>query len=442
MSMGRICFGYVGVRYNETPLSVREGVSFTDTKKIELMGKLQRDGAVQCMVLSTCNRSGIFYFCDREEYFGKIRAGFESMFSNLDLTPYLQERQGEDAMAYLFRVAAGLESLVLGEDQILGQVVEALEFSQTMGFAGKELNKVVRDAISCAKKIKTEFKISEKPLSVAYIGVQKLDECCEGGIQGKNVLVLGSGKTAMLALTYVREHGPARIYLCNRTFSRARELGGHFPDVTVEDYSRRYKVMAECDIIVSATASPHLVVTRERYVREVLCTPGAGAALDPAGPAAPVGDSRVRCFLDLATPRDVDGELAELPTVKILDMAFLEKITEENRSERKRLAEGSQPLVERAVRETAEWLYMSRMDGTIESLQKRCCGIVDDSCAYLNRKLELTGREQKIVRNVLNSSLQRLLKEPIRELKHLDTEEEQEAYKEMIQRLFQTGEQK
>ncbi len=149
-----------------------------------------------------------------------------------------------------------------------------------------------------------------------------------------------------------------------------------------------------------------------------------------------VQDGVKRYFLDLAAPRDIDQRLAGYPGIRIIDMDTLQDIARQNQRERERLAGESASMIRDAVAETKEWFHISRMDETIESLQKRCHAIVEDSYAYLERKLELTDREQKLVRKVLNASLQRLLREPIRELKQLDTEEEQEEYKEMIQRLF------
>ena len=234
--------------------------------------------------------------------------------------------------------------------------------------------------------------------------------------------MIGSGRTAELALVYLREYGPERIYVCSRTMRRAGKLREHFPELVVIPYEDRYQFLSECDVILSATASPHLVVVREEYERQVRTEKG-----------------NTRYFLDLAAPRDIDRRLGELPEVTMIDLDSLQEITEQNRRERERLAEESNTLIRDAVAETEEWFHISRMDGTIESLQKRCRDIVEDSCAYLDRKLDLGGREQRIVKKVLNASLQRLLRDPIQELKQLDSEEEQEWYREMIQRLFATG---
>lgn len=174
------------------------------------------------MILSTCNRSEVYFLFETENQFDIVCGIYEEMFSEAVPGEYMISMCSEAAMEYLFRVAAGLESLVLGEDQILGQVKEALDFSRTMGYDGKELNKIVRDAITCAKKIKTQFKISERPLSVSYIGIRMVEE--HTGIAGKSVLLIGSGKTSLLALKYLKEYGAGKITVCSRTFSHAGRL--------------------------------------------------------------------------------------------------------------------------------------------------------------------------------------------------------------------------
>lgn len=408
-------FGFLGINYKKAQLDIRDKTSFTDNKKIEFLQQAENMGIEQCMVLSTCNRSEIYYFYEKETERAAVKELYQQMFPDIDLKNYLTEFYGVEAISYLYRIAAGLESLVLGEDQILGQVKEALDFSRTVGYSKKELNKVVRDAVTCAKKIKTELKVSEKPLSVSYIGIQKLNELC--GIAGKTILVIGSGKTAVLALKYIYEYGAGCVLLCSRTLAHAKELREQFPDIGVIEYEMRYQAMEQCDIVISATSSPHRVVKKGRF--EV---------------------RRPMAFLDLATPRDVDTALLTEEGVQLLNLDTLQQIAAENQKERERLVEESRSMIEDAIKETLEWLKTSRMDATIESLQERCDEIVEDSFAYLNRKIEFGVREQKILRKVLNASLQRLLKEPIQELKQLETREEQEAYKELVHRLFQIQE--
>lgn len=408
-------FAYLGIDYKEAPPEIRNQTGFTDAMKLAFFQRADAAGVEQCMVLSTCNRSEVYYLSAQDGQCARMRQIYEETFPQADLGSWLRASEGEEAMAYLFRVTAGLESMVLGEDQILGQVRDALDYARTMGYSGKELNKIVRDAVTCAKRIKTKLRISEKPLSVSYIGIRRLEECC--GIAGKRVLVIGSGKTASLALTYISEYSGVQVTACSRTYAHAKRLREEYPEIGIIPYEERYHAMADCDIVVSATSSPHVVVRREQF--------------DPVRPVV---------FLDLASPRDVDPAFAQEPLARLINLDTLMEIVAKNRRERERLVEAAGGLIAEDLRETAEWLALSRMDATIESLQQRCSGIVEDSFTYLNRKLELSPREQKLVKKVLNASLQRLLREPIQELKRADVgEEQQEEYRRVVGQLFRIG---
>lgn len=403
-------FGYVGINYKNANQDVRDKVSFTDNQKIDFMQKASDRGVEQCMVLSTCNRSEVFFLAETADV---IRILYEETFTAMETSSYLDCRSGDEALCYLFRVAAGLESMVLGEDQILGQVKDAFELAQTLGHTGKELNKVVREAVTCAKKMKTELKISEKPLSVSYVGIQQLKDVF--GIAGKKALVIGSGKTAVLALRYLYEYEIAAVTVCSRTFAHARELLEEFPGIEIVPYEKRYEKMKDCDIVVSATASPHLVVKAE-------C----------------VEIDRSMAFLDLASPRDVDPAIAD--AALLLNLDSLDRIVEHNYKEREALVQQGQSMIDEALAETKEWLNATGVDATIESLQQKCDEIVSDSYEYLNRKLDLSAREQKIVKKILKASLRRLLREPILEMKQIESKEQQEEYQKVVRQLFQIEE--
>ena len=406
-------FGYIGINYKNADQDIRDGVSFTDNGKIDFMEKAADAGISQCMVLSTCNRSEVYYLVQNTEEHKTMERLYRGNFSAICLDEYLDFRSGKEAIAYLFRVTAGLESMVLGEDQILGQVKEACELSQTLGYTGKELNKIVRDAVTCAKKMKTQLHISEAPLSVSYVGIQQLN--AHFGIQGKRALLIGSGKTAVLALRYLYEYKAKCVTVCSRTFSHAKELLGEFPELNIVPYEKRYEAMKNCDIVVSATASQHIVVRRE--------------CVELTHPMA---------FLDLASPRDIDMQLKDVAL--LLNLDSLNAIVAKNQATRERLVQQGQGMIEEALQETIDWLGSTGVDATIESLQQRCAEIVEDSYSYLNRKLDLTTREQKILKKILKASLHRLLREPILEMKQLESKEQQEEYQKVVRQLFQLEE--
>lgn len=405
-------FGFCGINYKNAGLDIRDIVTFTDTRKMELSGRLEENGIVQCMVLSTCNRSEVYYFYENPGEPEIVRKIYQELFSQVDLGTCMSHLEGEEAVKYLFRVASGMESQVLGEDQILGQVRDAFDFSKTMGYSRKELNRVVRDAITCAKKLKTELKVSGIPLSVSYVGIKQLEKEC--GIADKNVLIIGSGQTAALALRYVYAYGAKEITICNRTPAHARELKTEFPDIYIGDFEDRYDIMKKCDIVISATSSPHVVIKEDRCIinREVY-------------------------FLDLAAPRDIEVSIKNHRNCHLINLDMLEEIVQENRKERETLMEQGQEIINQSAAETLNWLLTTRVDETIQSLQMKCNEIVEDSFAYLNRKIQLSEREQMLVKRTLDASFKRLLREPIAELKKLETEEEQNQYKDTLEKLFQ-----
>lgn len=404
--------GFCGINYKMAGLDIRDQVAFTDSRKLELFSCMEKEGICQMMILATCNRSEVYYFYESEEQCRVVIEQFQALFPKVDLRECMQSGCGAEAMRYLFRVAAGLESQVLGEDQILGQLRDAYEFSKIMGYSGKELNRAVQDAIACAKRLKTELKISEIPLSVSYVGIRRLEEEC--GIEGKNVLIVGSGQTAALALRYVYAYGAEKIILCNRTQANAKKLKSEFPEIQIGSFENRYQLMRDCDIVISATSSPHLVIREEQCVIK--------------------GEMY---FLDLAAPRDIDTALAFHGNCHLMNLDMLEETVKENRKEREQLTEKGREIIDAAAEETLKWMFAAGVDTTIKSLKMKCDEIAEESFDYLNRKIELSKREQMIVRRTLDASFKRLLREPVAELKKLETKEEQEQYKDTLEKLFQ-----
>ena len=434
-------FGYCGVNYRKANQDIRDKISFTDSKKEEMFGLLHERGIYQSMILSTCNRSEVFYFYEKDSQKNIGADCFKLLFSrelpekkaglcssvnkaqnniykhcaNNILDMYIEQGFEKEAIEYLFRVTAGLESMVLGEDQILGQVREAMEFSRTMGYSKKEMNRVVTDAIACAKKIKTLYKISEIPLSVGYVGVKELNGQCS--IRGKKVLLIGSGQTAGLALKYICEYQPLSVTVCSRTREGAKRLTeGNLTDgavnIQIRDLSERYNIAGQSDIVVSATSSPHLIIEAEKC-----------------------NINKKIYMLDLAAPRDIDVNLKDNSLCTLINIDMIGEVVERNKSERKELSEKAASVIEGCAEETFKWLRLTSVDGTIESLQKRCEDIVNDSFSYINRKLSLSEHEQMVIERTLKASLKRLLREPIVELKSLE-EEEQELYKRTVEKLF------
>ena len=208
--------GVVGVNHNLAPINIREAVSFTDTKKIEAINILLDRYINEVVILSTCNRSEIYIHAENiEEKVDELVNFYSEYFGVKDIDKYLFKKTNLDAIKHLFDVTAGLDSIVLGEDQILGQVRDAHEFSMKLGGTKKVFNKLFRDAVTTSKEIKTITKISQQPLSISYIGVKLLKEKI-GSLEGKNVLIIGLGKMNLLTLNHLEEEKTNKIYIANR----------------------------------------------------------------------------------------------------------------------------------------------------------------------------------------------------------------------------------
>lgn len=290
---------------------VFRGVDYRTADAVErerVREELSRVVYPQVVRLFTCNRSEVYGWDPREH----------------------SERSNVRALEHLFSVASGLESMVLGEYQILGQVKEAYAAAQAAGTVGKELDRVFRDAISCAKLVKTELDLGAVPPSVCRAGLEQVES--RVGLVGKRVFVIGSGKTGTLAVRIAAEKGAAAIAVCNRSPERAQHLARDY-GATLVDYGNRYAAIADSDIVVSATASPHVVVERARLRL-----------------------SRPVLFLDLAVPHDVEPSVAELEGVSVIDLEAIGERTRGDRDERTALVAVGRRIVRDAVAKTSEWL--------------------------------------------------------------------------------------
>lgn len=404
-------FAMIGISYKNTTMDIREQVVFTDTKKMEMYVTLAQLNIRESVIISTCNRSEIYFLYDDEQQIQLVKKSFIAFFPQVEIEAYLFIKTGKEALSYLFEVCNGLHSLVLGEDQILGQVVKSEEFSRVNGSSKKIMNRIFRDAITCAKKAKTQFRISEHPLSLSYIGIQELEKQC--GIQGKTVLVLGSGKMSVLAMNYLFEKQAKRVYNANRSVENAKMLLEQFPQLEVVPFIDRYAYISECDIIISATASPHIILKQEDMPKLY----------------------KQLYILDLAAPRDVDTKIQQSKYVQLFDMDHLQKSASLNNQKRIEKVKDIEKMIEQDVLLCEQWIKSTRVDTTIQTLQERINEVSADAYELLENKLSLSDHEKYILKKTLQTSMQRLMRDPIITLKEADTKK-QEAYHEAMKDLF------
>ena len=407
--------GVIGINHNLAPINIRESVSFTDVQKIEAINYFLDRDIDEVVILSTCNRSEIYIQAKNIDEKIKFLEDFYEIFFNVaDIKEYLFSKKNTSAVEHLFKVASGLDSIVLGEDQILGQVKDAHDFSMQLGSSKKIFNKLFREAINVAKDIKNTTKISHQPLSISYIGV-KFIQSKIGKLEGKKALLIGMGKMNKLTIKYLKEEKLDTIYVSNRNHGKIMELESKFKNIIPIRYEDRYKVMNDIDIVISATSSPHMVIRYDempKIQKKIL-------------------------MMDIALPRDIDPKINKLENIEIYDIDNLKDIQDKNDNKRKELAKIGRQMISEKIIEFIEWIDSIKIDPTIESLNDKCLEIREDTLDYIYRKTNLDNRDKKIIDKMLTSALKRLIREPIINLKQIKDKGKREEYIKLIEELFE-----
>ncbi len=454
--------GVIGVNHNLAPISVREKVSFTDTRKIEAINSLLDKDISEIVILSTCNRSEIYIRANNIENKIQIVEDFyEEYFNERNIKSYLFSKSGKQAIDHLFEVTAGLDSIVLGEDQILGQVKDAHEFSMKLGASKKVFNKLFREAVTTSKEIKSTTKISQQPLSISYIGIKLLKEKL-GSLENKNALVVGFGKMSKLTMTHLKEEKVNTIYLANRSHGKYEDIGDDFKNVIPINYDSRYETLKNVDIVVSATASPHTVLrnrshgkyedigddfknvipinydSRYETLKNVDIVVSATASPHTVLRAEEIPNLDHKLYMmDIALPRDIDPNINEFENIEVYDIDDLKKIHDKNDSKRNELAMIGRQTINSKVDEFMEWLDAADIDPTIQSLNEKCFEIRQDTLDYIFRKVDLDSKDKRIIDKMMGSALKRLVREPILNLKQVKDKGKREEYIKLIEELFE-----
>ena len=407
--------GVIGINHNLAPINIREHVSFTDIQKIEAINYFLDRDIEEVVILSTCNRSEIYIQARNIDKKIKLVEDFyEEFFNTKGIKEYLFSKKYTSAIEHLFKVASGLDSIVLGEDQILGQVKDAHDFSMQLGSSKKVFNKLFREAVNIAKDIKNTTKISHQPLSISYIGIKFLQSKI-GNLEGKKALIIGIGKMNRLTMKYLEEEKLDTIYVSNRSHGKVIELESEFNNIVPIRYEDRYKVMNDVDIVISATASPHIIIRYDEMPKI----------------------QRKIFMMDIALPRDIDPKINELENIEVYDIDNLKYIHDKNDKKRKELAQIGYEMISKKIIEFTEWLDSSKIDPTIESLNDKCLEIREDTLEYIYRKTNLNNRDKKIIDKMLTSALKRLIREPIINLKQTKDKGKREEYIKLVEELFE-----
>ncbi|MCX7923582.1 MAG: glutamyl-tRNA reductase [Clostridia bacterium] len=403
-----------GINYRTTPLELREKLSFNMDEQKRALADIHKLPAVsECVILSTCNRTEVYIYCDSENFDNsnveKLLCDIKGL-STYEFKKYFYAYSGVNAVKHLFKVASGLDSMVLGEDQILGQVKEAHDISLSAGTSSVVLNTLFREAVTAAKKVKTYTDLSRNSISVGSLAVKLLSDIFENKLEDKCALIIGLGKIGSIILKNLTSKGIAKIYVTNRSHGKVKDLSKIYPSVHFVDYNDRYSVVNECDIVISSTTSPHYTITRDMLEKSLT-------------------DIKQRVFIDLAVPRDIDIEIKELVGIKYFNIDHLTAAADENIDRRLLEATKAEQIIDDFVLEFEKWYGFRKILPVVKEVQKYTEEIVNDKINQTIAKLKYASDEDKdTVRASMANLVNGILNKFVYSVREYGSKEDIEAY--------------
>lgn len=391
----------VGVNHKAAPVAVREHLAFTPAlMEAALMGL--REKTAEGVVLSTCNRTEIYAVVPSAETGSSEIVAFLAAFHGLAaerFAPYLYSLGGRDAVRHLFAVASGLDSMILGEPQILGQVRRAYEVAAASGNVGPLLSWVFLRALKAGKRIRTETGISRNAVSVSHAAVE-LAKGVLGTLADRSVLLIGAGEMGELAARNLMDNGASRLVVTNRTYHRAAELAARFGGAAAE-FDQLPELLSEADIVITGTGAPGFILTAPTVRDAMSCRRG-----------------RPLFLIDIAVPRDVDPEVKGLDNLFLHDIDDLQAVCAANLEERQREAARAGEILDAELEVFGTWWSSLQVVPTIRALRDRAEEIRQAELQKaLGRLGELSERQRSTLDALTTGIVNKILHQPTVRLK-------------------------
>ena len=416
-------FCLVGLSHKTAPVEVREQLAFPEEQLAEaLRGVVGLPGVSEAFIVSTCNRVEILARAETDDgNIGPALARFlaESRRRELaEIERYLYEYRQRDAIRHLFRVASSLDSMVIVESQILGQVKTAYAVARACGALGGALEEVLTRSFSVAKQIRTETGIASSAVSVSYAAVE-LARRIFGSLDGRRILVVGAGKMSELAAKHLVGSGAAGIFVTNRTPERAAELAAALQGRAVP-FEQLLEYAAQCDILIASTAAPSFLL-RKADVQRLLAE----------------RRNRPVFLIDIAVPRNIDPEANKLDNVFLYDIDDLQQVVNANLKERLREAQRGEQIAEQEVEKLLRRLKTLDVVPTIIDLRTRLEEIRAQELTRMASQLsDLTPQQQEAIEALTRGMINKILHSPVSHLKTLAQQPDGLKLVETVRRIF------
>jgi glutamyl-tRNA reductase len=408
----------IGVNHKSTPLEVREKIALTGGYE-EALSRLRNEQALEFYLLSTCNRVELLWVTEDtvESTPNMQRFLFGEAVVPEKWDDYSYVYRNHEAVHHLFKVAASLDSMVVGEAQILGQIKEAYRYASQFGCTGPLLNKLLHKSFSVAKRVRSETGIGSAAVSISSAAVE-LARKIFGNLDDKKVLLIGAGEMAELAAEHLLGQGVKGITVANRTLSRAVDLAKRFNGsaCSLEELAEQIETV---DIIVSSTGSSDLIISSE-----------------DVRPLMRIRRNRPLFFIDIAVPRDLDPELNEIDNVFLYDIDDLSQVVEMNRSEREKEAVKATRIVEEETLKFSKWQEGLTITPTISALRAKADEICTSEVSKTLARMDLSDSDRQKVEKLAQAITAKMLHNPLRFLKSESCRKGEDSKIDMVRTVF------
>jgi glutamyl-tRNA reductase len=411
----------IGVNHKTAPVALREKLSFSREETLAALEDLtQHPDIKEALIFSTCNRTEILYVSGSESSVDDITL-FVSAHKHIAVSEFasaLYVLHQDEAVRHIFRVASSLDSMMVGEPQILGQVKQAYRTAVEAGASGVLLNRMMHKAFSIAKQVRKETGIGDNAVSISYAAVELANKIFSD-LSTKSVLLLGAGEMAELAVEHLMSHNVKKVLVANRTFENAVTLAEKFRGQAL-GFEEKESALAEVDIIISSTGATRYVITADQVKK-----------------AMKKRQYRTLFFIDIAVPRDIDPKINALSNAYVYDIDDLKTIVASNIQQREHETVKAERFVAQAVVKFRKWLDSLAIVPTIKAINDKMTAIVEMECDKTLAHLEhLPEQDRAAIRRMTRAIASRAIHDPILFLRNTGSHRDDSLYLNVTRQLF------
>ena len=412
----------IGLSHHTAPIDIRDQVALTETLQEQALALVKSSGKIlETVLLSTCNRSEVYAATNDEvhdplpieEWFHEIHG-----LSPGTLSPYLYRRTNEEGIRHLFRVVSSLESMVIGETQILGQVKDAYLRSLGVQTTGVVLNRLFEKALGVGKQVRETTEIGVGAVSVSYVSVELAKKIFKD-LKQHSAMLIGAGETGELTAQYLVDQGIKRLIVANRTYDRAAEVARRFDGIAVS-LDDGLQMIADVDIVISSTGAPHCILDRD-HMMEIMR----------------IRRNKPIFLIDIAVPRDIDPQVRNIYNAFLYDIDDLQSVVDDNADRRQKEAQKVEVIVEAEVNQFLNWYQSLAVTPTITQLRQHADTIrVGEIERALSQLTHLSESDQKTVDMMSRAIINKLLHNPSTRLKASTNSDQGHHHLHALRHLF------